>query len=151
MQLSPKHYLLIVCFLMIGPLAWSFVAPYGVGLDPLDTQRIHQLAIQGRDISVCDKIHLKGWGDGTDLELQSHCYRVYAKVIPEENVCPRLLKNSLSRGTVEGNTRFLDYVSCVTEQAKGAHDAHECWQIDDLDFRMSCVGEVAASKQDSGI
>lgn len=143
-----KGVVFIFVLWLAGPFVWSFVTPYGVGFEPGDTERIHQLAIQNQDISICDKIHLKGWGDVTDGELISHCYRVYARALPQDNVCDRLLKMGDEDGTVSENDR-ADFTLCVAEEAIGARDADLCERLANKYLFASCVINVAMETKDS--
>lgn len=152
MSKTLKVLLPILAIVLIGPILFSYLKPYGVnGGGSQATKDVFNLAIQKNDISICDKVHLKDFGDVTDQEIQSDCYRTYAAAHPKENVCQRLIENSPSRDTVDGNTIYSDFTLCIDEEAKALSDPKICQQIDDKDYQILCVADVAVKQKDVNI
>jgi hypothetical protein len=107
-------FLILVIVIISGCLLYNYFSPYGVNNSSDET--VMNIAIQKNDISICDKIHLKGFGDVTYMELQGRCYLEYAKIYPQENVCPRLLLKEPDKSTVEGNAEYTTYKFCLKAQ-----------------------------------
>jgi hypothetical protein len=100
---------------VLGTYIWSYVTPYGVGLGHDDEFIVQQTAIQNHDITICDEIHLKGFGDVSKEEFRNVCYRVYARALPDENVCARLAH--IEKPNEVGEQ--IGVQLCVIEQAGG--------------------------------
>ena len=77
-----SFWILVIVFLAYPCLAvfsiiQSYVTPYGVS-GAVEAESVYALAIQKKDISICDKVHIAGFADVTDSELRAVCYNRYA-------------------------------------------------------------------------
>ncbi len=128
----------IILFLMVASLIAGFMyeqfRPYGVS-GIVDAAHVFDLAIQNKDISICDKIHLNSFADITNDELKGTCYAQFVKAFPDQSVCPRI------------QNRF----SCVKAQAIASNVPNACLVIQDTGYRSLCVFYVAQNQNNPNI
>jgi hypothetical protein len=88
-----KHKILtIILVALVALVIYSNIpAPY----DPYavrgeaDQGRIEQLAIQNKDVSICNKMHQTTFSDVSIDVVITSCYRSYSDVFPSQNVCAK--------------------------------------------------------------
>lgn len=149
MSKALKIILIVSIFGIITPIIWRYTKPYGI--NGASDESVYKLAIKMKDISICDKIHLKSFGDVTDKEIQSVCYREYAKIHPEENVCKRLLVNYLpTRNSVADNVTYSSYSLCISAQAQSQSDPELCLQLE-KNSQPWCIVQIAYKEKNTEI
>jgi len=144
MEKSNKHQFRRVVSVLagVGSLAyviWSgWLSPYTV-TGAVDAERVYQMAIEKKDITICDAIHLR-WRvfpiGVTNRELVEDCYEEFVKAYPDQNVCSR----------IERNWR------CVYARALELDDPTVCFSMnDDRLSGVICVSEVAIRRLDPSV
>ncbi|MEK6888836.1 MAG: hypothetical protein AABW80_01880 [Nanoarchaeota archaeon] len=130
-----KKFIIILSIIVLVLVILGALFIYGLPFDRYavrsgaDEIRIQDLAIQNKDISICDKMHFTGFlggGDGYDDQLVSSCYRKYAPAFPDENVCSRRLND----------------LSCLEAEVRVSKDTSHCSNF------AYCFAVVAEIKKD---
>ena len=118
----------IILALALGRFLYLILSPYAAN-GAVDARRVYAMAVDRKDIAICDKVHLKWLGDITNEELKGSCYISYAAAYPEENVCPRMDNDC----------------ACIRAQAVAASNPSKCLVLSDWRDRIDCVYSVAGS------
>jgi hypothetical protein len=128
----------VLIIMIMGIFAWGIVSsllrPYGVR-GAVEAEFVGKIAIEKKDISICDKIHLIALGDVTDFELREVCYESYARAHPDENICPNIANN----------------FRCVDARASTLGDASICLAMENTDDKSLCVFDVAFKKHNPDV
>jgi len=122
--LSLTALVIVVIYASITGSLWF--SPYGVG-GAIEAKSVYDIAIQNKDISICDKVHMNILADVSSDELRSVCYERYARANPHQEICSRI-----------GN----DF-RCVFARSWALNDPTICLSMGDEGDKALCVAYIA--------
>lgn len=107
--------------------------------DSVGAQKIYGIAIEKKDITICDKVNFSGLGDTSTSDLQLGCYLKYAAAYPDQEICSSILEKNWN---VPFGPPKADFSLCVATRASAAKDSRICSQLSDANEKNNCVKDI---------